>query len=68
MVNSSEDGSCGSPTRMDTEEEDTSSSENDSSAEDDTIHIELNPSLREVLEQDYFMAYNKNKVNSCPCY
>lgn len=49
---------------MDTEEEDTSSSENDSSVEDDTIHIELNPSLRETLEQDYFMVHNKNKVHS----
>lgn len=60
-INSSEDGSSGSPARMDTEDN-TSSSEDDSSLDEDTIPIELTPYLQEMLEQDYYFINNSNKV------
>lgn len=41
----------------------TSSSEDDSSMEDETIHIELTNELREFLESDYYLIKDKNKVS-----
>lgn len=39
-----------------------SSSEEDSSADEDTVPIELPQDLRQILEQDYFLINTKNKV------
>lgn len=61
IAQSSEDGSSGSPARMDTEES-ASSSEEDSSIEEDTIPIELTQDLRNILEHDYHLINNRNKV------
>lgn len=60
----SEDGSSGSPARMDTDDCQgiTSSSGEDSSMEDDSIHIELTSDLREILENDCYLIKEKNKV------
>lgn len=65
-VSVSEDGSSGSPARMDTDDGQgvTSSSGEDSSMEDDSIHIELTPELREILETDFYFIKEKNKVSS----
>lgn len=65
-VSASEDGSSDSPARMDTDDGQgvTSSSEEESSMEDDSIHIELTPELREILENDYCLIKEKNKVLS----
>ncbi|KAG5872538.1 hypothetical protein JTB14_038171 [Gonioctena quinquepunctata] len=64
----SEDGSSGSPGRMDTDDGQgaTSSSEDDSSMDDDTIHIELTPQIRELLENDYYLIKQKNKLMKLP--
>lgn len=64
-ASASEDGSSGSPARMDTDDGHgmTSSSEDDSSMEDETIHIELTNELREILENDYYLIKDKNKVS-----
>lgn len=64
-ASASEDGSSGSPARMDTDDGHgmTSSSEDDSSMEDDSIHIELTSELREILENDYYLVKDKNKVS-----
>lgn len=63
-VSASEDGSSGSPARMDTDDAQgvTSSSGEDSSMEDESIHIELTPELREILENDFCLIKEKNKV------
>lgn len=65
-VSASEDGSSGSPARMDTDDGQgvTSSSGEDSSMEDESIHIELTPELREILETDFYLIKEKNKVCS----
>ncbi|CAH1987098.1 unnamed protein product [Acanthoscelides obtectus] len=64
-ASASEDGSSDSPTRMDTDDGHgmTTSSEEDSSIEDEIIHIEITPDLREILEYDYYAIKEKNKVN-----
>lgn len=64
VAHSSEDGSSGSPARMDTDDgqEPSSSSEDDSSADEDTIPIDLPYDLRQILEQDYYLITTKNKV------
>lgn len=63
-ASASEDGSSGSPARMDTDDGQgvTSSSGEDSSMEDESIHIELTPDLREILENDFSLIKDKNKV------
>lgn len=65
IAQSSEDGSSGSPARMDTDDGQgpTSSSEEESSADEDTIPIELTPDLKQILEHDYFLINSKNKVS-----
>ncbi|KAJ8954959.1 hypothetical protein NQ318_000390 [Aromia moschata] len=67
-ASASEDGSSGSPARMDTDDGQgvTSSSEDDSSMEDETIHIELTNELREILENDYYLIKDKNKLMKLP--
>lgn len=64
IAHSSEDGSSGSPARMDTDEGpgSSSSSEEDSSIDEDTIPIELTKYLREMLEHDYFLINTSQKV------
>nr|XP_023021369.1 male-specific lethal 3 homolog [Leptinotarsa decemlineata] len=64
----SEDGSSSSPGRMDTDDgqDITSSSEDDSSMEDDMIHIELTPQIRELLENDNFFIKERNKLMKLP--
>lgn len=66
---SSEDGSCGSPTLMEEEEVNppSSSTEDESSAEEDVIPIELNQTLKEHLEQDFYFVKTKNKLHKLPC-
>nr|CAH7730744.1 unnamed protein product [Callosobruchus chinensis] len=44
----------------------TTSSEEDSSIEDEIIHIEITPDLREVLENDYYLIKDKNKLVKLP--
>lgn len=68
-ASASEDGSLGSPTRLDTDDVHgvTSSSEDDSSMEEEAIHIELSNDMRGLLETDYFLIKDKNKV-SCSRY
>lgn len=63
-MQSSEDGSSGSPARIDTDDgrEPTSSSDDESSGEEDSIQIELTPDLKQILEQDHFLINTKNKV------
>ncbi|KAL3278657.1 hypothetical protein HHI36_016194 [Cryptolaemus montrouzieri] len=64
---SSEDGSSGSPARMDTDEgQATSSSEDDSSTEEEYIPIELTPNLKQLLEHDYHMIYSNNMLHKLP--
>lgn len=65
IAQSSEDGSSGSPARMDTDDGQgpTSSSEEESSADEDTIPIELTPDLKQILEHDYFLINSKSKVS-----
>lgn len=68
---SSEDGSSGSPARMDTDEmqeevEESSTSEEDSSAEEESIHIDLTSVLREHLEKDHQMINEKHKLVKLP--
>ncbi|KAL1497162.1 hypothetical protein ABEB36_008167 [Hypothenemus hampei] len=60
---SSEDGSSGSPARIDTDDnpEMSSSSDEHSSNEDETIEIEIVPELREILEADYYLINGKNR-------
>lgn len=60
---SSEDGSSGSPARVDTDDnpEMSSSSDEYSSLEDEAIEIEIVPELREILEADYYLINGKNK-------
>ncbi|XP_056642015.1 male-specific lethal 3 homolog isoform X2 [Diorhabda carinulata] len=67
-ASASEDGSSSSPGRMDTDDGQgiTSSSEDDSSTEDETIYIELTADLRKVIEQDYYMIKEKNKFLKVP--
>ncbi|KAJ8956575.1 hypothetical protein NQ314_006702 [Rhamnusium bicolor] len=67
-ASASEDGSSGSPARMDTDDGHcvTSSSEDDSSMEDESIHIELTNELREILENDYHLIKDKNKLMKLP--
>lgn len=64
---SSEDGSFGSPARMDTDDAQgvTSSSDDDSSGDEESVPIELTQDLRELLEQDCFLINTKNKVCLC---
>lgn len=64
-ASASEDGSSGSPARMDTDDGQgvTSSSGEDSSMEDESIHIELTSDLREILETDFHLIKEKNKVS-----
>ncbi|CAH1155086.1 unnamed protein product [Phaedon cochleariae] len=64
----SEDGNSGSPGRMDTDDGQgvISSSEEDSSTEDEIIHVELTPELREILENDYHFIKEKNKLMKLP--
>lgn len=40
----------------------TSSSGEESSMEDESIHIELTAELREILEKDYYLVKEQNKV------
>ncbi|XP_066258648.1 MSL complex subunit 3 [Euwallacea similis] len=65
---SSEDGSSGSPGRIDTDEnpEMSSSSDESSSIEDDAIEIEIVPELREILEADYYLINGKNRRIKLP--
>lgn len=65
---SSDDGSSGSPGRMDTDDEkgDISTSDEDSSTDDDQFHVELPPEMREFLEQDYYLINTKNKLVKLP--
>lgn len=67
---SSEDGSSGSPCRMDTDDGPgtivTSSSEDDSSVDDDCIQIDLTTDLREILENDYYLIKEKNRLPKLP--
>ncbi|KAI4458732.1 mortality factor 4-like protein [Holotrichia oblita] len=65
---SSEDGSCGSPALMDDEDcpRNCSSSEEESSIDDDLVHIELTRDLRERLEQDYHFIKDQNKLHKLP--
>ncbi|CAH1987097.1 unnamed protein product [Acanthoscelides obtectus] len=67
-ASASEDGSSDSPTRMDTDDGHgmTTSSEEDSSIEDEIIHIEITPDLREILEYDYYAIKEKNKLLKLP--
>lgn len=66
QASASEDGSSGSPARMDTDDGPgvSSSSEDDSSMEDEAIHIELTPHLRQLLETDHSLIKEKNKVRN----
>jgi len=65
---SSEDGSSGSPARVDTDDnpEMSSSSDEYSSLEDEAIEIEIVPELREILEADYYLINGKNKRIKLP--
>ncbi|XP_050307436.1 male-specific lethal 3 homolog isoform X2 [Anthonomus grandis grandis] len=65
---SSEDGSSGSPARIDTDEniEMSSSSDENSSLEDEVIEIEIVQELREILEADYYLINGKNKRLKLP--
>lgn len=65
---SSEDGSSGSPARVDTDDnpEMSSSSDEYSSLEDEVIEIEIVPELREILEADYYLINGKNKRMKLP--
>ncbi|CAG9861168.1 unnamed protein product [Phyllotreta striolata] len=67
-ASASEDGSSSSPGRMDTDDgqDITTTSEDDSSTEDETIYIELTAELREVLENDYNMIKEKQKLSKLP--
>ncbi|KAJ8920482.1 hypothetical protein NQ315_005351 [Exocentrus adspersus] len=67
-ASASEDGSSGSPARMDTDDGQgmTSSSEDDSSLEDESIHIELTHDLRKILENDHYLIKDKNKLLKLP--
>ncbi|KAJ8977286.1 hypothetical protein NQ317_015571, partial [Molorchus minor] len=67
-ASASEDGSSGSPARMDTDDGQgvTSSSEDDSSTEEDIVHIELTDGLRQLLEADYYLINDKNKLMKLP--
>lgn len=67
-ASASEDGSSSSPGRMDTDDGQgiTSSSEDDSSTEDETIYIELTADLRKVIEEDYYLIKEKNKLMKVP--
>ncbi|XP_018332249.1 male-specific lethal 3 homolog [Agrilus planipennis] len=63
----SEDGSSGSPTHLDYQTEDlTSSSEEDSSMEEDLVPVELTKDLQEVLEIDYHLIHERNKLHKIP--
>lgn len=70
VAHSSEDGSSGSPARMDTDDgqEPTSSSEEESSADEESVPVELTNDLRKILEQDYFLINTKNKVSALCIY
>lgn len=63
IAQSSEDGSCGSPTM---DEDDThrvsTSSDDESSIDDDIISIELTQELRDCLENDHLQIHEENKV------
>ncbi|XP_031338068.1 male-specific lethal 3 homolog [Photinus pyralis] len=65
IAHSSEDGSVGSPTQLDTDES-SHSSEEDSSLEDDMFPIELSQDLKEILENDYENINNQNKLMKLP--
>lgn len=61
---SSEDGSSGSPARMDTDEgQVSSSSEDESSTDGEYIPVELTPNLKELLKNDY-QKINTHKMVS----
>ncbi|RZC39638.1 male-specific lethal 3 -like, partial [Asbolus verrucosus] len=65
---SSDDGSSGSPVRMDTDDGhgEITSSEDDSSMDEESVPIELTTELRECLEQDYYLINTKNKLVRLP--
>ncbi|KAH0810422.1 hypothetical protein GEV33_012368 [Tenebrio molitor] len=65
---SSDDGSSGSPARMDTDDGQcvTSSSDDDSSMDEESVPIELTTELRACLEQDYCLINTKNKLVRLP--
>lgn len=67
---SSDDGSSGSPTRMDTDDGIgqgmTSSSDEDLSGDEEQISIDLPVELRQILEQDYYLINTNNKLVKLP--
>lgn len=67
---SSEDGSSGSPCRMDTDDGnvggESTSSEDDSSIDDECIQVNLTNDLREILETDYYLIKEKNRLLKLP--
>ncbi|CAG9836914.1 unnamed protein product [Diabrotica balteata] len=68
-ASASEDGgSSSSPGRMDTDDGQgiTSTSEDDSSTEDEAIYIELTADLRKIIENDYYLIKEKNKLMKLP--
>lgn len=62
IAQSSEDGSCDSPTMDEEETNRASTSSEESSIEDETVSIDLTQELRECLEQDHLQIHEENKV------
>lgn len=66
---SSEDGSSGSPTQMDTDDANTgvtTSTDSNSSGEEDVIPLELTPALKAALEHDCYLINSKKKLLKLP--
>ncbi|XP_030748090.1 male-specific lethal 3 homolog [Sitophilus oryzae] len=64
---SSEEGSSGSPTQIDTDDHEMStSSDENSSIDDESIEIDIIPELRAILEEDYYLINGKNKRVKLP--
>ncbi|KAF7285009.1 male-specific lethal 3 [Rhynchophorus ferrugineus] len=65
---SSEEGSSGSPTQIDTDDnaDMTTSSDDNSSMDEESIEIEIIPELRVILEEDHCLINEKNKRVKLP--
>ncbi|XP_044761090.1 male-specific lethal 3 homolog isoform X2 [Coccinella septempunctata] len=65
---SSEDGSSGSPARMDTDEgQASSSSEDESSTDGEYMPVEITPNLKQLLTNDYYKINNHKMLHILPC-
>lgn len=66
VTQSSEEGSCDSPAMdEDDSQRPSSSSDEDSSMDEETITIDLTQELRDCLDQDFYLIHTKNKVCCC---